>query len=348
MMTKPCVRFVVFRYAHHSPHSGYARTAEFGVPEYNGKIITASKPLPRSIIRERLLWRLAEGTPGYDRTSMAAELKVAWHMLTEQGCIYHFLYGETTYHHVAGLNNFRQNRLVATFHLAPLNLENLIQTHSHLRRLSAVVCVGRNQQEFFARFVGPDRVFFVPLGVDTNYFTPPDSFESRDPNLCLFVGANYRDFPTFRGVIELVSHLRPQTKFLAVTSAKAAEQIGSHPNLTVRSGIPEDEFRNLYRSAALMVMPLHEATANNAVLEAMACGLPLVLSDVGAVRDYVRPQSAALLPPHDSRRMTETVLGLLESPVDRKQMSEQARKNAEELAWPNVVKQLEAVYTAIA
>ncbi|MCB0177004.1 MAG: glycosyltransferase family 4 protein [Anaerolineae bacterium] len=347
-MTKPHVRYVVFRYGHHSPHSGYARTAEFGVSEYDGEIITVSKPLPKAIIRQRLLWRLAKDAPGYDRTSMAAELKVAWHMLKEQEWIYHFLYGETTYNHIARLNNFRQNRLVATFHLPPYGLNRVIQRDSHLRQLSAVVCVGRNQQEFFNKLVDPDRVFFVPLGVDTDYFTPPASFEDRDPDLCLFVGSNYRDFPTFRGVIELVSYLRPQTRFLAVTSAKAAEQIGSHPNLCVRSGIPEDEFRDLYRSASLMVMPLHEATANNAILEAMACGLPLVISDVGAIRDYVNPESGAILPPHDSRCMANTVLGLLEAPSNRQQMSKHARENALQLAWPKVVKQLEAVYQAVA
>jgi glycosyltransferase involved in cell wall biosynthesis len=346
-MTDQRVRFVVFRYGHHSPHSGYSRLAEYGLTEYKGEVIRVTKPLPRSIIRERMLWHLANGTPGYDRASMAAELKVSWHMLRERGYIYHFLYGETTYHYSGFLNNIRQNRLVATFHWPPSRIRQTVQIDWHLRQLSAVVCVGRNQQEFFADILDRDRIFFVPLGVDTEYFTPPASFDTRNPDLCLFVGANYRDFPTFRGVIELVAYRRPQTQFVAVTAPNCYDLIGSHPNLVLRSGIPESEFRDLYRSASLMIMPLHEATANNAFLESMACGLPLVASDVGATRDYVSPECAALVPPYDARSMAEAVLSLLDEPVDRARMSEQAREQAVKFSWPKVVKQLQSVYAAV-
>lgn len=342
------VRYVVFRYGHHSPHSGYSRVAEYGASQYNAEVIRVTKPLPRSLIRERMLWRLAKGTPGYNRASMAAELQVAWRMLREQKSIYHFLYGELTYHYLGYLNNVRQNRLVATFHLPPSDIRQAVQIDWHIRQLSAVVCVGRNQQEFFADIIDPDRVFFVPLGIDTEYYTPPASFETRNPDLCLIVGENYRDFPTLRGVIELVAYQRPQTRFVSVSSPKSVGLMGQHPNLTVCSGIPEAEFLKLYHSAALMIMPLHDATANNAILEGMACGLPLVVSDVGAVRDYVSPDGAVLTPPHDSRSMAEAVLCLLDNPSERQKMSEKAREQACNFSWPNAVQQLQSVYEAVA
>ncbi|MFN8487851.1 MAG: glycosyltransferase family 4 protein [Caldilineaceae bacterium] len=341
------VRFVVFRYSHHSPHSGYARLAEYGATEYNGEVIRVAKPLSRKIIRERMLWRLAKGTPGYDRAAMAAELAVARRIFAEPGYVYHFLYGETTYHYAGLLNNFRRNRIVATFHLPPEEIGQSVQIDHHIRQLSAVVCVGRNQQEFFADKLARERIFFVPLGVDTEYYTPP-AFETRDPDLCLFVGENYRDFPTLRGVIELVAYRRPQTKFVVVTSPRCHSLIGCHPNLILKSKLPEAEFLALYRSAGLMVLPLTAATANNAVLESSACGLPLVVSDVGATRDYVSAECAVLTKRSDARGMAEAVLGLLEAPAERQRLSEQARKQALKFSWPTVVKQLDAVYTAVA
>jgi glycosyltransferase involved in cell wall biosynthesis len=345
---EPLVRHIVFRYGHHSPHSGYSRLAEYGLKHLKSQTIQVDKPLPRGIIRERILWRLARGTPGYNRAAMAAELKVAWQMLREPGYIYHFLYGETTYHYVGILNNFRRNRLVATFHLPPAGIQKAVHIDWHIRQLSAVVCVGRNQYEFFNNIFDRERIFFVPLGVDTEYYTPPESFTPRDPNLCLIVGENYRDFPTLRGVIELVAFQRPETRFISVTSARSFELLGSHPNLTFCSGIPESEFLTLYRSAALMVMPLHDATANNAILESMACGLPLVVSDVGAVRDYVSHECAALIRPYDARGMAETVLSLLDAPSERQRMSIRAREQALEFSWPRVMEQLRSIYTTIA
>jgi glycosyltransferase involved in cell wall biosynthesis len=294
-----------------------------------------------------MLWCLAAGTPGYDRASMAAELQVGWRMLRERDSIYHFLYGETTYHYSGLLKNYRGNRLVATFHQPPDGIRTAVQIDWHLRQLSAIICVGRNQQDYFSDFVDADRIFFVPLGVDTEYFTPPASLGGRNPDLCLFVGENYRDFPALRGVIELVAYCRPQTQFVVIIRPQSSRLIGQHPNLTVRSGVPEPELRELYRRAALMVMPLTDATANNAILESMACGLPLVVTDVGATRDYVSPDSAYLLAPYDSRGMAESVLGLLEDERVRQEMSARARTQALKFSWPAVVKQLGAVYEAI-
>lgn len=347
MPDTPRVRFVVFRYGHHSPHSGYSRLPEFGVKLFDAEVIRVSKPLPRFLIRERMLWKLAAGTPGYTRAAMAAELQVAWKMAREQDSIFHFLYGETTYHYAGKLNNYHNNRLVATFHLPPVGIKQAVQIDWHLKQLSAAVVVGRSQQEYLGSIIGHERVFFAPLGVDVEYYTPPDSFESRDPNLCVIVGENYRDFPTMRGVIELVAYMRPQTQFVAVIPEKAHNLIGRHPNLTLLSGVPEDDLLRFYRSASLLVLPLKDATANNAVLEGLACGLPLVVTDVGSTRDYVDDDSAAFFPPYDARKMAETVVDLLGADADRRRMSEAARLQAEKFAWPAAVSQLKPVYDAI-
>ena len=97
-----------------------------------------------------------------------------------------------------------------------------------------------------------------------------------------------------------------------------------------------------------MVMPITEATANNAILESMACGLPLVVSDVGAVRDYVCPTSTALTPPSDARAMADRVIDLLENEAERGRMACEARNHVLAFAWPNIVRQLAAVYEAVA
>lgn len=341
------VRFVRFRYSHHSPHSGYSRISEYGEKLLGSETIPVNKPLSRLIIRQRMLWKLAEGTPGYTREAMAAELKVAKRVLTERDCIYHFLYGETNYHYAGQLNGIRGNRILATFHLPPTTLQNVVQIEWHLRQLAAILCVGTNQVEYFSRFLDRQKLHFTPLGVDVEYYQPPTSFDQRDPDLCIVIGENYRDFPTLRGVIELVSYLRPQTRFVCVMPLKSFALVGTHPNLDLRAGISESELLSLYQTASLMVMPLHDATANNAVLESMACGLPMVISDVGAVRDYVSPGGAELLPPYDARRMAEHILTLLADSQRRAEMGEHARQQALKFAWPTVMEQLKTVYDTL-
>jgi len=341
------VYFVRFRYGHHSPHSGYSRISEYAEKSINSQTIPVINPLPRWLIRERMYWRLARGTPGYTREAMAAELKVAQQILKERDCIYHFLYGETTYHYAGKLHGLRGSRIVATFHHPPALIQKVVQIDWHLRKLSAITCVGNNQIKYFASFLDPKKLHFVPLGVDVEYYQPPTSLVDRDPDLCIIIGENHRDFLTLRGVIELVSYLRPHTRFVCVMPPRGIAQLGTHPNLEVRSGIPEEELLKLYQTASLMVMPLQDATANNAVLESMACGLPMVISDIGAVRDYVSPESAAIVPAFDARQMTEKVIELLANQAQRDELGQQARLQSLKFAWPTVIGLLKSVYDAI-
>jgi glycosyltransferase involved in cell wall biosynthesis len=146
----------------------------------------------------------------------------------------------------------------------------------------------------------------------------------------------------------LVAFRRPATKFVGVILPRSVELIGSYPNLTLRSNIREPELLDVYRAAALMAMPLHDPVANNAILESLACGLPLVVTDVGATREYVSQDSAVFTRPNDSRGMAEAVLNLLDAPSERQKMSERAREQALKFSWPRVVRQLALVYAAVA
>lgn len=149
-------------------------------------------------------------------------------------------------------------------------------------------------------------------------------------------------------MIELVTYKRPKTRFVGIVPPKCNDLIGNHPNLTLRSGVPESELLALYRTASLMVLPLKDATANNAVLESMACGLPQVITDVGSTCDYVSPDCAVLTPLNDARKMAEITLDLLDAPEELVRMSSHSIVQAGKFSWPAVVKQLDAIYSAVA
>ncbi len=96
-----------------------------------------------------------------------------------------------------------------------------------------------------------------------------------------------------------------------------------------------------------MVLPLKDATANNAVLEAMGCGLPMVVTDVGSTRDYVNEECAALMPIMMLAKWAEGVVDLLDAPGELKRMSNAAGEQAAKFAWPKVVAQLNSIYSSV-
>ena len=76
--------------------------------------------------------------------------------------------------------------------------------------------------------------------------------------------------------------------------------------------ITDDEKADRLRSSHLLVLPSYMEGMPNAVIEAMAAGLPVVVTDVGAVRDIVSDDiNGIVVPPQDSDRLYTAVRRLL-------------------------------------
>jgi glycosyltransferase involved in cell wall biosynthesis len=78
----------------------------------------------------------------------------------------------------------------------------------------------------------------------------------------------------------------------------------------------------LYSAADLFVLPTTEEGSCNAVLEAMACGLPIVTSSGRYMDDIVDDDVAVRVDPMDVRAIREAIVALMNEPARRKSMSE--------------------------
>jgi glycosyltransferase involved in cell wall biosynthesis len=96
-----------------------------------------------------------------------------------------------------------------------------------------------------------------------------------------------------------------------------------------------------------MVLPLLDTTGNLAVLEAISCGLPIVVSDVGGIRDYLDSSCASFAAPKDAKTMANHVLQLLQNPKGREELSEGCRKKALSFDWHRIAEQMKELYESI-
>jgi len=187
--------------------------------------------------------------------------------------------------------------------------------------------------------------------VDTNHFAPrngaaPPAEPGADP-VCLFVGSWLRDFDVLEEVVRLVGEREPAVRFRVLTSDERLSTLRELPNVEAVGRVDDDALLREYQSADLFLLPLTDCTANNSLLEAMACGLPLVATDVGGVRDYASVDCAALVPPRDGQAMAEAVLALCRDDGRREAMGRAARGRALELDWDRVAGRLVDVYEAV-
>jgi glycosyltransferase involved in cell wall biosynthesis len=326
--------------SHHSAHSGYDQL----IQQIASRVIEPYM-LHRLLdqVPERILANIRR-TAGtwYNSQALKQELQNVPAFLFKSGHIYHFLYGEDSFHYSGYLNPRRSNKMVATFHMPPDKFREIMSGTRHLATLDAAVIVAPNQKEMLSPAIDPAKVHLIPHGVDIHFFQP-----ARDRAITkklIFVGSHMRNFLMLRRVIEAMQAHDPDLSFTIVTLKSCLEHFAGLKNTTLCAAIPEEELRDLYQSAALLLMPMYDCTANNAVLEAMACGLPVIATRVGGIDLYANDSSAILVAPDAVRDMADAALSLLNNKERLQAMAINARKMAEQFAWEVVADKMKALY----
>ncbi|MEW2581330.1 glycosyltransferase family 4 protein [Streptomyces syringium] len=327
----------VVRVPWHSTHGGYDRLLDH-LPEAR-RITPPTRLLAqRAAVAAHRAVRRRCPLPFYPSEHCATDLR----LLASRGPA-HVLYGDEQF----WFSRHRPGPTAVTYHQPPDRLRRLLP-HTAWRHLAPraeqIIVLDPHQQEFFAGYVPPERVHLVPHGIDTTVFTPALCPTGRV--LVLTVGWWLRDWTVLDTVHERLHHLYGSDIELFVVT-RQADSRPWHPAVRVLEDISEQTLIALYRQAAVMLLPLLDASANNAVLESLACGTPVVATDVGGIRHYTgNGPGAVLTEPGDARAATEAVEEILSETGTRSQAIRRshARYRAEHFAWPGVADQTRHVY----
>lgn len=345
------VHYCYVRVPHFMAHSGYELVAMQANLAGSGRDVSIAghgKRLPRHAFLRypQAVIRRLSGLDEYSFGAAALEAKTSLQMTRTHGDIYHFLYGEHFCRFTPYLDGWRKNRVVATFHQAPFQLEERLRTTSHLRRLGAIIILGNNQRSFFERHAPAERIRFVPHGVDTSYFVPAATRPAHDEPLCVCIGGHLRDLDTLANAIRLIDRRGIKLRY-EIIARHARAAVEGLPRTRVREYVSDDEMLRMYQEADVMVLPYKDVVASNVLLEGMACGAPLVVTDVGAVRDYLDPSAASFVRPRDAEELADAVLRLIHDTQLAAEQSHRARKLAEALDHALIAKRLAEVYASL-
>ncbi len=175
-----------------------------------------------------------------------------------------------------------------------------------------------NHEFFFQR-----RIYDIPNCVDTSIFTIGDRDFVRkeyeipnDAYLLLFANGSLND--TEKGLIELLTALEiinnPQICLLCVGD-------GIIPSTTIPvKHLPRVQSANhmakMYQLADLLVMPSHQEAFALTPLEAMSCGLPVVITPVSGAKDLVRDFNGEIASDFTPQSLSFAILKTLEKKYD--------------------------------
>jgi glycosyltransferase involved in cell wall biosynthesis len=278
----------------------------------------------------------------YNSGSVAKEVALSSEMLKERNGLAHFLNGERDVRFSTSLKNRRGWKFVATFHEPPDVIRKYITNFKYLKRLDGAIAVGINQQELLSEITGNKEIPFIPHGVDIDFFRP--SQKDWNPHTCLLVGQHLRDFETLALAVEMIVKQCPQFQLNAVLNKEFVQFLPKLKNVNVFSGISDEQLLSLYQNASALIMPLKEVTACNAILEALASGLPVVSTRLQGNEIYLNDASALLTKSNDARALADAAIELMKNESLNRKMRSISREQSLQFSWQNVSATMKEYY----
>lgn len=110
--------------------------------------------------------------------------------------------------------------------------------------------------------------------------------------------------------------------------------------------LKREDIAALLPACSVFALPSHAEGMANAALEAMACGLPLLLTDVGGSRELV-DGNGAIIPAGDEAALAQTLGGWLKDSDRLAAMSERSRERAMGFSWSNAARQYVELYQQV-
>ena len=248
-----------------------------------------------------------------------------------------------------------------------------------MRWADCIVAATPRDKEQMVKLYGadPDPITVIPPGVDTDLFKPMDKAEARaalgipvDQELVLFVGRiePLKGIDTlieamalaFKDNTDLESHTRLAIIGGDVSDDPAmmtAEMNRLHDlraglgieNLVTFLGKQDQTSLPLYYNAAeALVVPSHYESFGMVAVEALACGTPVIASDVGGLSYIVEDGvTGFLVPDQQPAILADRLRFLLQVEPLRRAFGRRAAAAAQQYAWSHVADQMIAQYVRL-
>jgi glycosyltransferase involved in cell wall biosynthesis len=116
-----------------------------------------------------------------------------------------------------------------------------------------------------------------------------------------------------------------------------SRSLGLESRLDFREGVSRDEVLSLFSGALALLMPSRLEGLPMVAGEAMAAGVPVIASDVGALDELLEAgRAGVLVPPDDAVALAAATRDLLRDASRREELSGAARASAERFRWDRV------------
>ncbi|HML05532.1 MAG TPA: glycosyltransferase family 4 protein [Methanobacterium sp.] len=198
-----------------------------------------------------------------------------------------------------------------------------------------------------------EKLKLIPFGVDTNFFLPMDMNKNKERFKILAVGYLI-ERKGFEYLIQAVKYVSKEYRNVELTIIGSGP-LENHLNNVIKDlkleksskiikNVSDNELLKLYNSADIFVLPSIVDRQGNTeglgvvLLEAMACKLPVIGSNIGGIPDIIKDHKTGLLVPEkDSFKLAGSIIRLIKDENLRNRLSENGYEQVKQkFSWEKI------------
>jgi glycosyltransferase involved in cell wall biosynthesis len=227
-----------------------------------------------------------------------------------------------------------------------------------VQRCAKLIAITNQTRSLYKTFVDEEKMSVIPFGVDTETFKPLKEEQRQEKLRMLYAGSLYalKGLPYLLKTLANVKKLGLRANLIIIGEGEQKESLmvlakalRIEKEVKFEGRVPYSNMPKYYNQCDVFCYPTLGEPFGKAVIEAMACGKPVIATNVGGPAEIIQDRvNGLLVPPANPEAMAAQIVRLMGDENERRKIGRKAREAVLlHFSWSVVAEQYHQVYSSI-
>ena len=227
-----------------------------------------------------------------------------------------------------------------------------------IRKCARIITITNQTRNMYVKTFDERNISVIPFGVDTEVFKPAPLAEQREECEILYAGSLY-PLKGVHDLIRAVANVRKHGLKANLTVVGEGQQkealtaltrvLGIEEHVKFEGFVPYSNMPTYYKRSDIFCFPTLGEPFGKAIIEAMACGKPVIATNSGGPAEIIQDRvDGILVPPSNPEAIAQQITRLIEDKNERRRLGERARETAvNRFSWSKIAEKYHQLYSRL-